>query len=581
MVVSDRGVPGSDSGLEGAALLSSGELAVYRSPDGARLALAFAGRVVLSDITAVAQVQGEHLSALEWPRVSWRVSESAAVARMHGRPGIPDLEVDIRLADAVLILRARLRGTGGSALRVDSLGFSGVMPRAGWKVWPPTEGPPVQLDQQIERRASQRFWRADEALMIQALRWQADSTYLVAEPGRVQIEGRWQRAALSGRGTVESALIAIAPATNPLHAQQLVAELEPSQTADIAWAWGWRSGPTWGTHAHRDWLETTAAELVAQSIQQDLSPPMLLLEGHWWTDTGWRPGPDLGSLLALTAELSPAQVGAVLPVLSDAGDPVSSPWRSEDGQLSAQVPDARRWLADEATRLQNSGLRMLKLTELEPIPDATTIRDLVDGMSRAAPQVSMVLGSPLQAPTAAGAMSSRLSGTILNAEVDAELGLPSVARPMSLESLGFALAARWHQRAEQIGGDPGPILIGGDAGEARIAVVLAAMAGGIYLLGDAPSVLTPEQWTLFFEGLTARSAGWPLTIEGGKPPLAWRSENTFALINWSDAAVQIQTESFDLEGDSWRPLFSATPSPFAPVIQLNPRDARAWVREAN
>lgn len=570
--------------LEGAPLLENGPLALHRSPDGARLALVSEGALVFSNITATAQLQGETLTALDWPRVNWRASESTAIGRLHGAVGLPDLEIDARLTPTMLLLRARLLGTGGDPLTVDSLGFSGIVPRAGWTVWPAGDGPPVRLQGALERRGGQRLWRPGEALMIQALRWLADSTYIGTLSGRVTIATRWQGTVLGGAGTLESALTAIAADPDPLKAQASVGALEMAGPADRTWDWGWRSGPSWGAEVHPGWVESVAAELVARGSAEGLPAPTVLVEGRWWGSEGWRPNAStLGELSSLTDTISPARLGLRLPLLSDAGDADSGGWRDADGRLSPQVPAARRWLATEAAHLELAGVALLQLGELGAIADATTSRDLVDGIARSAPRIALLTTEPLLAPLNAGAMvswtRSGLDWRHEQAHVVAAdaANMNATARPETLDALAHALAQRWHWGTQNLGGDPGPVLVGSgrSEGEARIAAGLAAMAGGVYLLGDNPIELGAARWRLFFEGLNARGVGRPLRLTNAAPPSVWRSDRALLAINWTQDPLEIRLPA---GFEAATPVFSSAPTPYGAVVRIPPRDARGWIR---
>ncbi len=289
------------------------------------------------------------------------------------------------------------------------------------------------------------------------------------------------------------------------------------------------------------------------------------------TDAGRRPG----------LWLAPFRVAAESPLATEHPD-----WLLEGGfgpmpdlSLDASHPDARAWLRQLGETVRGWGYDMVKLdflslgaTESTARHDPTVtglealrlgLEAMVEGLG---PDV-YVLGCGMPLGVAPGLVHANRIGMDLDGPVadDGFRPFPAGEVMTGIRPVVRNTAARWFTAA-LFAPDPDVVMAYApwySLDQARLLAVIAAVAGGPYLLGDDFDVLPPEQRAVLedartlaqgapfrpldlFSGATLDEAGHRGFYQpGADPPSVWAltqpdGTSVVALCNWSDETRRIE-----------------------------------------
>lgn len=371
--------------------------------------------------------------------------------------------------------------------------------------------------------------------------------------------------------------------------------------------WGWRSGPAYGALVSSTVLTDVARALP---VVPGHPPPLIVADGRWFD----RYGADAAS------PGFPDGLAAAAAAVRAAGGDLGLRWSPLATEASARCPTCgldprepmvREGAARRAFALVGAGARAL-LLELPPGPPPPVF--LASLAAITGPRA--LLGSPASVdayplgagdvlalgPVPVASTSDPCPEGTAQASQDARCaealrallghGLsPANAAPSgpdATRTLATALNRTWPVSAAGRLLDPGPVLVGdGDEIEARRRATLAALAGGLYLLGDPPGALTPARLDLYLAPLRRGLVRWPaarprrVLAAPADPPDVWvRAGQAVALFNdgpttarWPSVAALTGAEP----SARWVDVFSGQSVDARAAIEVPARDVRVLV----
>jgi len=454
---------------------------------------------------------------------TWRLSEEGrARLRMSSvQPGRPTLDLDLRLSSAPPDVEARVEmalelesPVGSEPLEWTTATLVVELPDCAPDGCLRVDPAPSPLDELLLGPEGETAF-----IWFQATRPYRARTHFTPEGARVVVDllpaparlVPGLRAALTG--------VSVTLGEHPertLGALEDDARLRPVQ--ESAPPLGWRSGASFGAVVNADLLRAQALAFEAAIGR----PPHLRADGAWYRLPGDdRPGPGFPEGLEPVAQGSPGTLGLswrpLVRHIQTTGFPADPACGAACALLDPESPDVRTAIARRAAVLSLAGISALALDELpeftppdlyalvrRTLPDSVAIvaplesglpsRDAVEAMSLTT-YVGAALGADCLAEERADpeARSARCIARLASVPTD----VPSPTTP-DPDVLLRALAARWHWTRAGVHLDPGAVRIGAPAsvGEARLALTLAAIAGGTLLLGDDLRTLSAERWTL-------------------------------------------------------------------------------------
>jgi hypothetical protein len=499
---------------------------------------------------------GDPLDPASLPGQAWRSGADGVSVRWTGENGAAPLgggagdtdaalSLDVRLEGAAIVLRAALRWPAAARFPGPYRPMVTLRPGAGGAA--------------PESAYGQVVWVHGDGALVATIR-----------PAGGGPPPRWTIADGAATLTPDASPGLLAGTTWSLPEIEL--DRGPTREATISsWAarrtpspppvarWGWRSGPAYGALISETVLTDVARALPTVSTHP---PPLIVADGRWFDRFGAdAPSPGFPDGLAAAAEAVRSAGGALglrwAPLA--AGTSATCPTCA----LDPRDPMVRTGAGRRAEALMDAGARALLLTLPPEAPPAVFIDGLTaitgsrallglpDGLDAHALSGGDVwaIAAPTPAPvpdacpdaTAAASQDARCAEA-LRALLGHGLS-PATATapdPEALRTLASTLARAWPISAAGRLLDPGPVLVGDvDEAAARRGATLAALAGGLYLLGDPPGSLTAVRLDVYLapirRGLLRWPAARPLYVrvgEASRQPDAWvRPGQALALFN--------------------------------------------------
>lgn len=572
---------------------------LYRCPIRNTFSLVWPDGLRLAEAGLRFSLNGQTFTAADWPTASWQSTEHRTQLVLSGDDTLPRAELLITLSDPIVV---KVSLQAEESLTLDNLsilwagGPSGGLalrgtPATDFLSFGPIGQPPTISANATPRTFEQVFTTGDQSVHVGVTQPNfviaphsdaaenavgiaiGSPTPLRLRPGRmVHFE-----VALTKGTTLESTLTQVS---------------ERQRTGDNAPPrFGWRSGAAYGVV-----INGARTEAAARWFSDADGRPLFVLDGLWFSALEeWTFGPAF-PVVPTELDIDIVLAWPALRINPDMTDTTPADWvesTCSDGPctlLNPGRPSVRDRIAREGVTLAERGIGLVEIPDVIPewfdaIIESMSLaslpvvlpypaRSAADGM-RILPERPLTDDACLT-PLSAGTPQCLMR--LMNAGVEEGLPRPGQAH---LKEQAWGLATTWHHGSRtQLA--PGPIhLLEQPLGQARQWASIIALAGGLYLLGDIPSQLSPEASEIFWAPWEAGAVQLGRPVYAGRSlPAIWQNSAALFLFNWGDERALYNLTQLGLTSiGSARSLFDERvfPEGLPDSIEVPPRDVTVFL----